>query len=39
MPNWQKHLCGILGRNARPARDYFQVAPAQIVELGLPIQL
>ncbi len=39
MPNWQKHLYGILSRNARPARDYFQIAPSQIVELGLPIQL
>ncbi len=39
MPNWQKHLYGLLSRNARPARDYFQIPPSQIVELGLPIQL
>jgi len=39
MPNWQKHLYGILSRNARPARDYFLIPPNQIVELGLPIQL
>jgi KUP system potassium uptake protein len=39
MPNWQKHLYGILSRNARPARDYFLIPPSQIVELGLPIQL
>ncbi len=39
MWEWQKRLYGLLSRNARPARDYFQIPPAQIVELGLPIQL
>ena len=39
MPIWQKSLYGLLSRNARPARDYFRIPPAQIVELGLPIQL
>jgi len=39
MWEWQKRLYGLFSRNARPARDYFRIPPAQIVELGLPIQL
>ena len=39
MWEWQKRLYGMLSRNSRPARDYFRIPPAQIVELGLPIQL
>ncbi len=39
MPAWQKRLYGLLSRNARPARAYFNIPPSQIVELGLPIQL
>lgn len=39
MPEWQKSLYALLCRNARPAKDYYQVPPSQIVEIGLPIQL
>jgi len=39
MWNWQKGLYGVLSRNARPAKDYYQIPPAQIIELGLPITL
>ena len=28
-----------LSRNARQARDYYQLPPMQIIEVGLPIQL
>jgi KUP system potassium uptake protein len=37
--NWQKALYAFLTRNARPARDYFNIPPSQIIEIGLPIQL
>jgi KUP system potassium uptake protein len=39
MHEWQKSLYALLYRNARPAKDYYQVPPSQIVEIGLPIQL
>lgn len=36
---WQKYLYGFLSRNARPVRDYYELPPMQIIEVGLPIQL
>ncbi len=39
MWDWQKHFYGFLSRNARQARDYYQLPPMQIIEVGLPIQL
>jgi len=39
MWDWQKYLYGFLSRNARQARDYYQLPPMQIIEVGLPIQL
>jgi KUP system potassium uptake protein len=39
MPEWQKLFYGFLSRNARQARDYYQLPPMQIIEVGLPIQL
>ena len=39
MWQWQKLFYGFLSRNARQARDYYQLPPMQIIEVGLPIQL
>jgi KUP system potassium uptake protein len=39
MWEWQKHFYAFLTRNARQARDYYQLPPMQIIEIGLPIQL
>jgi KUP system potassium uptake protein len=39
MWEWQKRFYGFLSRNARPARDYYQIPPTQIIEVGLPVQL
>jgi KUP system potassium uptake protein len=39
MFEWQKHFYAFLSRNARQARDYYQLPPMQIIEVGLPIQL
>ena len=39
MWEWQKHLYAFLSRNARSAKDYYQITPSQIIELGLPLQL
>jgi KUP system potassium uptake protein len=39
MWEWQKRLYGVLSRNASPARDYYQIPPSQIIELGLALQL
>jgi KUP system potassium uptake protein len=39
MLEWQKHFYAFLSRNARQARDYYQLPPMQIIEVGLPIQL
>lgn len=36
---WQTALYSFLTRNARPAKDYFNVPPSQIIEMGLPVQL
>jgi KUP system potassium uptake protein len=37
MWEWQKKLYGFLSRNARPAKDYYQITPSQIIEIGLPL--
>ncbi len=39
MWEWQKHFYGFLSRNARQARDYYNLPHMQIIEVGLPIQL
>ncbi len=39
MWEWQKRLYAVLGRNASPVRDYYQIPPSQIIEIGLPLQL
>ena len=39
MFNWQKNLYGFLSRNARPVKDYYNILPTQIIEIGLPVQL
>jgi KUP system potassium uptake protein len=39
MWEWEKSLYGFLSRNARPAKDYYQIPPSQIIEIGLPVQL
>jgi KUP system potassium uptake protein len=39
MWEWQKSLYGFLSRNARPAKDYYQITLSQIIEIGLPLQL
>lgn len=39
MWEWQKKLYAFLSRNARSAKDYYQIPPSQIIEIGLPVQL
>jgi KUP system potassium uptake protein len=39
MWEWEKSFYGFLSRNARSARDYYQIPPSQIIEIGLPLQL
>jgi KUP system potassium uptake protein len=39
MWEWQKNLYAFISRNARSAKDYYQIPPSQIIEIGLPIQL
>ncbi len=39
MFEWQKALYAFLSRNARPVKDYYQILPTQIIEIGLPVQL
>ena len=39
MFQWQKNLYAFLSRNATPVKDYYQIAPTQIIEIGLPVQL
>jgi len=39
MFEWQKSLYAFLSRNARPIKDYYQILPTQIIEIGLPVQL
>ncbi len=36
---WQKGLYAFLSRNAQPVKDYYQLMPTQIIEIGLPVQL
>lgn len=39
MFEWQKHFYAFLSRNAQQARDYYNLPPMQIIEVGMPIQL
>ncbi len=39
MWEWQKNLYAFLSRNATPIKDYYQILPTQIIEIGLPVQL
>ncbi|MFA5262684.1 MAG: KUP/HAK/KT family potassium transporter [Opitutaceae bacterium] len=39
MWEWQKRLYAFLSRNAHPVKDYYQILPTQIIEIGLPVQL
>lgn len=39
MFEWQKAFYAFLSRNARPVKDYYQILPTQMIEIGLPIQL
>jgi len=39
MFEWQKKLYAFLSRNAHPVKDYYQIMPTQIIEIGLPVQL
>jgi KUP system potassium uptake protein len=39
MWEWEKSFYSFLIRNARPAKDYYNITPSQIIEIGLPIQL
>lgn len=39
MWEWQKKLYAVLSRNATPVKDYYQILPTQIIEIGLPVQL
>ncbi len=39
MFEWQKNLYAFLSRNARPVKDYYQILPTQIIEIGLAVQL
>jgi KUP system potassium uptake protein len=39
MWDWEKSFYSFLSRNARSARDYYQIPPSQIIEIGLPLQL
>ena len=39
MWEWEKSFYAFLSRNARSAKDYYQITPSQIIEIGLPIQL
>ncbi len=39
MFEWQKSLYAVLSRNARPVKDYYNILPTQIIEIGLPVQL
>ena len=36
---WQRSLYAWMSQNARPTRDYYQVQPTQIIEIGLPVLL
>ncbi len=39
MWEWEKAFYAFLTRNSRPAKDYYQIPPSQIIEMGLPLQL
>ncbi|HTQ29862.1 MAG TPA: KUP/HAK/KT family potassium transporter [Opitutaceae bacterium] len=39
MWEWEKRFYGFLSRNATSVRDYYQILPTQIIEIGLPVQL
>ena len=39
MFEWQKSLYAFLSRNARTVKDYYQIIPTQVIEIGLPVQL
>jgi KUP system potassium uptake protein len=39
MWEWEKRFYSFLIRNARPAKDYYNITPSQIIEIGLPVQL
>ena len=39
MFEWRKNLYAFLSRNARPVKDYYQILPTRIIEIGLPVQL
>jgi KUP system potassium uptake protein len=39
MFEWQKYFYAFLSRNAQQARDYYNLPPMQIIEVGMPIQL
>lgn len=39
MWEWEKSLYGFLIRNARPAKDYYNIPPSQIIEMGMPVQI
>jgi KUP system potassium uptake protein len=39
MWEWEKGFYSFLIRNARPAKDYYNITPSQIIEIGLPVQL
>jgi KUP system potassium uptake protein len=39
MWEWEKSLYSFLIRNARPAKDYYNITLSQIIEIGLPVQL
>jgi KUP system potassium uptake protein len=39
MWEWEKGLYSLIVRNARPAKDYYNISPSQIIEIGLPVQL
>ncbi len=39
MWEWEKGFYSFLIRNARPAKDYYNIPPSQIIEIGLPVQL
>jgi KUP system potassium uptake protein len=39
LAKWRKVLYQFLSQNARPARDYFNIPPNRIIEIGLPVEL
>jgi KUP system potassium uptake protein len=39
MARWRKALFSFMGKNARPATDFFGLPPNRVVELGLQVEL